>query len=75
MVLNEITPNTDKSQAPPAPETDTSSSHGNSNAIYEDVAEQTPKIEANQNYILTKCPAYETHQLQHKDHNKKRMVM
>ena len=74
-MLNEITRNTSKSQAPPAPEADTSNSQGNSNVIYEDVAEQTPKIEANQKYILTKCPAYEPHQAQHKDHNQRRMAL
>ena len=38
--LNEGTPNTNNSQAPPAPEADTSNSQGISNVIYEDVAEQ-----------------------------------
>ena len=73
-MLNEFTPNTNNSQAPPAPEADTSNSQGNSNVIHEDVAEQTPKIEANQKYILTKCPAYEPHQLLSKDHNQRRMA-
>ena len=73
-MLNEVTPNTNNSQAPPVPETDTNDSQGNSNVIYEDVAEQTPKIEANQKYILTKCPAYEPHQLLCKDRNQRRMA-
>ena len=72
-MLNEVTPNINNPQAHPAPEADTSNSQGNSNVIYEDVAEQTPKLEANQNYILTKCPAYEPHQLLCKDHNQGNM--
>ena len=72
-MLNEVTPNTNNFPAPPAP-ADTSNSQGNSNVIYEDVAEQTPKIEANQKYILTKCPAYEPHQLLSKHHNQRRMA-
>ena len=75
MVLNEGTPDTNNSQTPPAPEADTSNSQGNSNVIYEDVAEQTPKLEANQTYILTKCPAYEPHQLLCSDHNQRRMAL
>ena len=74
-MLNEVTPNTNKSQAPVAPEADTSKCQVNSNVIYEDVAEQTAKFEANQNYILTKCRAYELHQPQHKYHNQRRMAL
>ena len=68
VVLNEVTPNTNNSQAPPVPEADASGFQGNS-------SEQTPKIEANQNYILTKCPAYQTCQLQHKHQNQGRMAL
>ena len=75
VVLNEVTTNISNSQAPPAPEADTSYSQGNSNVIYEDVVELTPQIEAGQNYILTKCPAYEPHQpKQHKDHHLRRIA-
>ena len=74
MVLNEVTPNTNNSQAPPAPEIDTNNFQGNSDVVYEDVIQQTPKINYNQKNILTKCPAYEPHQLLCKDHNQRRMA-
>ena len=64
-MFNEVTPNINNSQAPPAPEAEASISQGNSNVIYEDVPEQTLKIDVNQNYTLDKCPAYEPHCPQH----------
>ena len=65
LVLNEVTPNTNSFQAP---EADARDSQENS-------SEQTTKIEDNQNYIITKCPAYETCQLQHKLYNQGRMAL
>ena len=59
MVLNEVIPNsTNNSQVPPASVADTSYSQGNSSVVYEDVAEQTSRVESDQSYIVTQCPAY-----------------
>ena len=67
-LIDEVLPNTDNSQVPPVLEADTSDSQWNS-------SEQTSKIEANQNYILNNCSAYETHQLQHKHYNQGSMAL
>jgi len=44
-------------------EADTSYSQRQSNAIHEEIAEHTPKTEADPSYIITKCPAHEPLQL------------
>ena len=60
------------SQATAAPYTDTSYSQENINVVYENMAEQSFKIDADRKYILTKCPAYEPCQPAPNDHNHKR---
>jgi len=52
-------------------ETDISDFQGNSNVIYKEVAQRIPKAEADPKYFLTKCPAYESHQLEPTGHGPK----
>jgi len=61
--LHESTLNPHTPQVLPESEADTSYSQQQSNAIYEEIAEQTPKTDADPNYIITKCPAHEPLQL------------
>ena len=66
VALNEVTPNSTNSQVPPpASVTDTSLQRNSNNAIYEDVTEQTPRIDIDPSYVITQCPAYASLSTEH----------
>jgi len=58
-----------------ASEVDNTDSQGNSNAIYEDVAEHIPNLKGDPKCILTQCPAYECHGLVSTEHKAKNIAL